>query len=164
MPNWLEGVVKFRGKYNDLKNFLEKELIEVDMDFTQNPPVSIISNQVTTDEYGDIQGISNSNTWFKTFRRAYIDEMWSCSIYEDDGNSDSDKIFCANVKSAWDLTIDEVLEVANLYHIDVKGHMFESGMCFERDFEVDRNGNIIKNLDIKHDDYDWDSINPLIGG
>lgn len=162
MPNWVEGVVKFRGKYNDLKRFLEEELIEVNMDFTQNPPISIISNQVTTDEYGDIQGISNSNTWFKTFERAYIDEMWSCSIYEDD--SSEDKIFCANVKSAWDLTIAEVQAVANLYHLDVKGYMFESGMCFERDFEVDRNGNIIKNLDIKHDDYDWDSINPLLGG
>lgn len=164
MPNWVEGVVKFRGKYNDLKKFLEEELIEVDMDFTQDPPQSIISNRVTTDEYGDIQGISNSNTWFKTFERAYISEMWSYSIYKDDGNIDSDKIFCANVKSAWGLTIDEVLEVANLYHLDIKGYMFESGMCFERDFEVDRNGSIIKDDTIKPNDYDWDSINPLIGG
>lgn len=93
-----------------------------------------------------------------------LDEMWSCSIYEDDGDNDSDKFFCANVKSAWDLPIDETLEVANLYHIDIKGHMFESGMCFERDFEVDRNGNIIKDDTIKHDNYTWDSINPLIGG
>lgn len=162
MPNWVEGIVKFRGKYNDLKEFLEKELIEVDMDYTQNPIQSVVSHNVTIDEYGDLQGISNSNTWFKTFRRAYISEMWSCSIYE--GENDDDKFFCANVKSAWDLDINEVLEVANLYHIDIKGYMFESGMCFERDFEVDRNGNIIKNLDIKHDDYDWDSINPLIGG
>lgn len=163
MPNWLEGVVKFRGKYNDIKKFLEEELIEVDMDFTQNPGQSIISNNVTVDEYGDVQGISSSNTWFKTFDRAYIDTEWSCSIYETD-DDDNDKFFCANVKSAWDLPIDEIVEVANLYHIDVKGYMFESGMCFERDFEVDRNGNIIKNLDIKHDDYDWDSINPLLGG
>lgn len=162
MPNWLEGVVKFRGKHNDIKKFLEEELIEVDMDFTQDPPVSIISNNVTTDEYGDIQGISISNTWFKTFRRAYISEMWSYSIYEDDGSKD--KIFCANVKSAWNLDIDEVLEVAKLYHIDIKGHMFESGMCFERNFEVDRNGNILKDEDIKHNNYTWDSINPLIGG
>ena len=163
MPNWVEGIIKFRGKYNDLKRFLEEELIEVDMDFTQDPPVSIISNNVTIDEYGDVQGISNSNTWFKTFRRAYIDTEWSCSIYEteDDGK---DKFFCANVKSAWDLPIDEIVKIANLYHIDVKGYMFESGMCFERDFEVDRNGNIVKDLDIKHDDYDWDSINPLLGG
>lgn len=162
MPNWIEGVVKFRGKYNDIKIFLEKELIEVDMDFTQNPPVSIISNNVMTDEYDDIQGISVSNTWFKTFKRAYISEMWSYSIYEDDNSKD--KIFCANVKSAWNLSIDEVLEVANLYHLDIKGYMFESGMCFERNFEVDRNGNIIINSMIKHDNYAWDSINPLIGG
>lgn len=73
MPNWVEGVVKFRGKYNDIKKFLEEELIEVDMDFTQNPVQSIISNNVTVDEYGDVQGISSSNTWFKTFDRAYID-------------------------------------------------------------------------------------------
>lgn len=162
MPNWVEGVVKFRGKYDDIKKFLEEELIEVDMDFTQDPPQSVISNQVTVDEYGDIQGISTSNTWFKTFERAYISEMWSYSIYEEDG--DNDKIFCANVKSAWDLSIEEVLGVANLYHIDVKGYMFESGMCFERDFEVDRNGNIIKDDTIKPNNYDWDSINPLIGG
>lgn len=163
MPNWVEGIVKFRGKYNDLKKFLEEELIEVDMNYTQNPIQSIISNNVTVDEYGDVQGISQSNTWFKTFERAYISKMWSYSIYETE-DDDNDKFFCANVKSAWDLPIDEVIEVANLYHIDVKGYMFESGMCFERDFEVDRNGNVIKNLDIKHDDYDWDSINPLIGG
>ena len=162
MPNWVEGVVKFRGKYNDIKKFLEEELIEVDIDFIQDPPQSITSNQVTIDEYGDIQGISASNTWFKIFRRAYINEMWSYSIYENDGSSD--KIFCANVKSAWNLSIDEVLEVANLYHIDIKGYMFESGMYFERDFEVDRNGNIIKDDTIKHNNYTWDSINPLIGG
>ena len=163
MPNWLEGVVKFRGKYNDLKKFLEEELIEVDMDFTQDPPQSIISNQVTADEYGDIQGISVSNTWFKTFERAYISEMWSYSIYEEDDDN-SDKIFCANVKSAWNLSINEVLEVAKLYHIDIKGHMFECGMCFEQDFEVNRDGNIIKNDTIKHNNYTWDSVNPLIGG
>lgn len=40
----------------------------------------------------------------------------------------------------------------------------ESGMCFERDFEVDRNGNILKDEDIEHNNYTWDSINPLIGG
>lgn len=62
MPNWVEGVVKFRGKYNDIKKFLKEELIEVDVDFTQDPPISIISNNVTTNEYGDIQGISVSNT------------------------------------------------------------------------------------------------------
>lgn len=162
MPNWVEGIVKFRGKYNDLKKFLEEELIEVDMDFTQDPPQSIISNQVTVDKYGDIQGLSVGNTWFKTFERAYINEMWSFSIYEED--EDNDKIFCANVKSAWDLSINEVLEVAKLYHIDIKGYMFESGMCFERDFEVNRNGNIIKDNTIKHNNYEWDSINPLIGG
>lgn len=163
MPNWIEGVVKFRGKYNDLKKFLEEELIEVDMDYTQNPIQSIISNNVTVDEYGDVQGISSSNTWFKTFDRAYIDERWSYSIYEADNEND-EKIFCANVKSAWDLTITEVQAVANLYHLDVKGYMFESGMCFERNFEVNRNGNIIINSTIKHDNYEWDSINPLIGG
>ena len=162
MPNWVEGVVKFRGKYNDLKKFLEEELIEVDVDFTQDPPQSITSNNVTIDEYGDIQGISVSNTWFKTFKRAYINEMWSYSIYEYDGSID--KIFCANVKSAWNLSINEILEVANLYHIDIKGYMFESGMCFERDFEVDRDGNIIKDDTIEHNNYTWDSINPLIGG
>lgn len=54
MPNWVEGVVKFRGKYNNIKKFLEEELIEVDMDFTQNPVQSIISNNVTVDEYGDV--------------------------------------------------------------------------------------------------------------
>ena len=162
MPNWVEGVVKFRGKYNDLKKFLEEELIEVDVDFTQDPPQSITSNQVTIDEYGDIQGISISNTWFKTFKRAYINEMWSYSIYEYDGSSD--KIFCANVKSEWNLSIDEVLEVANLYHIDIKGYMFESGMCFERDFEVDRDGNIIKDDTLEHNNYTWDSVSPLIGG
>lgn len=162
MPNWVEGVVKFRGKYNDIKKFLEEELIEVDVDFTQDPPQSITSNQVTIDEYGDIQGISVSNTWFKTFKRAYINEMWSYSIYEYDGSSD--KIFRANVKSAWNLSINEVLEVANLYHIDIKGYMFESGMCFEQDFEVDRDGNIIKDDTIEHNNYTWDSVNPLIGG
>lgn len=88
--------------------------------------------------------------------------MWSYSIYEYDGSSD--KIFCANVKSASNLSIDEVLEVANLYHIDIKGYMFESGMCFERDFEVDRDGNIIKDDTIEHNNYTWDSVSPLIGG
>lgn len=162
MPNWIEGVVKFRGEYNDLKNFLEKELIEVDMDYTQNPIQSVVNHNVTIDEYGDIQGISDSNTWFKTFRRAFISGEWSCSLWEKDG--DSDKIFCANIKSAWNLNIDQVLEIANLYHIDIKGYMFESGMCFEQDFEVDRNGNIIKDDVIEHNNYAWDSINPLLGG
>lgn len=36
MPNWVEGVVKFRGKCNDLKKFLEEELIEVDVELFLN--------------------------------------------------------------------------------------------------------------------------------
>ena len=49
MPNWLEGVVKFRGKYNDIKKFLEEELIEFDMEIKQNKVQKININNLKVD-------------------------------------------------------------------------------------------------------------------
>lgn len=58
---------------------------------------------------------------------------------------------------------EKLAEVSKKYEIDLKIYAFECGMEFNQDVEI-INGEIIKNDEIKFDDYRWECINPTKGG
>ena len=49
------------------------------------------------------------------------------------------------------------------YEVDMKLYAFEKGMEFNQDILI-VSGIILRNLDIKFEDYNWECICPTVGG
>ena len=148
MPNWCEGVLKIRGEKNKLLEFLTKGLSPLS-GTAENPP--------EVDEYGYIK-LSDEN---------YINETTRGFVYADDElwiNDEVEKpVVCLNAKFAWAVRANELLEICKQYNVDMKIYAFECGMCFNQDIEI-VDEKIVRNEIIKFEDYEWECINPIIGG
>ncbi len=66
-------------------------------------------------------------------------------------------------KAAWAIDADALRAISARYDIDIKIYGFESGMKFNQDIEIVK-GKIIKDDEIQFDNYQWECINPNLGG
>lgn len=66
-------------------------------------------------------------------------------------------------KSAWDINTDHLRIISRLYDIDFKIYAFEGGMQFNKDIEIIK-GKIIKDEEIRFNNYIWECIDPELGG
>ncbi len=158
MPNWCEGVLKVRGAKENIVNFLQNGLEAVDF-FGGDAG----KHTVEIDKYDDIE-IKDVNGWLhvKNTRRNFIDKIshdLSLSKYSDD------TFVCAidNFRAAWGIDAEALAKISKEYGIDLKIYAFEMGMQFNQDIEIVA-GEVIKDDEIKFDNYDWECINPFIGG
>ena len=163
MPNWCEGYLKIRGKKKDLKNFIENEIRLVKLK-------SILSGP----EYIDIKMIDDSmecsfkyNKSYSEFlhlknsRRFFIEseEISIFSVYDD-----TDCYLTLEVKQAWGIDVQELLvEHSKNYHVDFNIYASESGMEFEQYITV-INGELVKNEEREYTDFQFEAINPELGG
>ena len=56
-----------------------------------------------------------------------------------------------------------MLEICKQYNVDMKIYAFECGVRFNQDIEI-VDEKIVRNEIIKFEDYEWECINPIIGG
>lgn len=70
---------------------------------------------------------------------------------------------CIDFKAAWGIDAETLRVVSEKFNIDFKIYAFECGMEFNQDIEIIK-GKIIKDKQIKFNDYTWECINPTIGG
>ena len=149
MPNWCEGVLKIRGEKNKLLEFLTKGLSPLSGTAEKSP--------LEVDEYGYIK-LSDEN---------YINETTRGFVYADDElwiNDEVEKpVVCLNAKFAWAVRANELLEICKQYNVDMKIYAFECGMRFNQDIEI-VDEKIVRNERIKFKDYEWECINPILGG
>ena len=148
MPNWCEGVLKVRGVKENLLEFLTKGLQPLGVGEERTPEL---------DECGYIK-LSKRN-YIKGTRRGFVyvdDELW---INDEAGKP----VVCVNAKFAWGISAEELLETCKKYKVDMKIYAFECGMCFNQDIEI-VDGEIVRDEEIEFDDYEWECINPTLGG
>lgn len=68
------------------------------------------------------------------------------------------------VKQAWGIDVQELLvEHSKNYHIDFNIYASESGMEFEQYITV-INGELVKNEEKEYNDFQFEAINPSLGG
>ncbi len=70
---------------------------------------------------------------------------------------------CFDFESAWNIDTDYLRIISNLYDIDFKIYAFEGGMQFNKDIEIIK-GKIIKDEEIRFNNYIWECIDPELGG
>ncbi|AJA41398.1 hypothetical protein AXJ14_gp078 [Geobacillus virus E3] len=74
-----------------------------------------------------------------------------------------DHILMLDLSGAWTIDVETLTDLSKEYQLDFKIYAFERGMEFNIDFEVHK-GEIIKCEEITFNDYDWECINPTMGG
>ena len=160
MPNWCTGDLKVRGKYKDIKEFLSKEMI-----ILGGSPFKREYKQPIIDEsYGIEIKVGNQGMWFRNAYRSYFEN--DIDIYIDDELKENDSIITLNLgelQTAWGTDTEALTKLSKQYNLDFKIYAYERGMQFNIDFEVHK-GEVIKNNEIKFDDYIWECPNPEIGG
>lgn len=144
MPNWCEGTLKVRGTKENLTKFIIEGL----------HPVG--EKPLKSDNYGHI--VCEGNCRIEGTRRGFVTNLdaWICEVEDID-------IICLETEFAWGIDAEQLLNVCKKYNVDMKIYAFERGMEFNQDIEI-VNGQIVKDEEIKFDDYRWECICPTMGG
>lgn len=165
MPNWCEGNLKVRGRYGDIKSFLKNEIKKIVCEFNKEDgfvekeiPININEENY----YFSVEENTKGNDFYLNgSRRGFL--YSPIEIYDIENNDDVISVDLGEFKCAWDLDREVLIKHSKAYNIDFKIYAYEKGMEFNVDFEVHK-GEVIKNDEIKFDDYIWECTNPEIGG
>ena len=151
MPNWSGGCLKVRGKAANVKRFILEGL----------KPVDFFGNELHKLELSDCEEVDTENVcWIEGTDRGFVENLCvDFSFVEDD------ETFTAllDTKFACGVDSEELLTLCKKYSIDMKLYAFEKGMEFNQDILI-VDGEIINNLTIKFEDYNWECICPTVGG
>ncbi len=162
MPNWCTGDLKIRGKYKDVKEFLSKEMFILGGNILNRE----YQAPVIDEEYGIAINVGKQGMWFRNAYRSFFDSDIDIYIEFDDEEDKDEKVITANLgelSTAWEIDTQALIKLSEQYNLDFKIYAYERGMEFNIDFEVHK-GKVIKNNEIRFDDYVWECTNPEIGG
>ena len=151
MPNWSEGCLKVRGKAANVKKFVLEGL----------QPVDFFGNALPKLELSDLGEVdTDKDCWIEGTTRGFVE-----NLYVDFSFVEDDETFTAllDAKFAWAVDADELLASCKKYDVDMKLYAFEKGMGFNQDILIVK-GEIINNLTINFEDYNWECICPTVGG
>lgn len=164
MPNWCKGTLKIRGKKENIIKFLEEgtSLLEGLWEPKEIKPEIEINNcdEIEIKNLDKLKGVDY--LYIKGTRRNFIDPVEN-EIYIHDIDEKEQIICLKNFKAAWGIDADALRVISDRYDIDIKIYAFEMGMEFNQDIEIIK-GNIIKDDEIKFENYQWECIEPNLGG
>ena len=171
MPNWCEGTLRLRGKRKDIVKFLKDNIRRVghvsDKFDTVDWPADV-------NEEDDGQSITvcrgNSNDdiltydWFwiaGTHRNFIADNPIYIDMY---GTEDKTYTVCiGGLHAAWGVEPEPYVAFSKKYGLDIKIFGSEQGMQFEQCIEI-INGKLVKDEEYRYEDWDWEAVNPNMGG
>lgn len=157
MPNWCEGVLKARGTKEEIINFLKNGLEPLGGGLFGEKPEQVETNE---DEW-EFNMKTKHGFYLKESRRNFIES--NIEFYLD---TDEEIKVCVmdGFKAAWGLDTEALIKASKTFNIDLKIYAFERGMEYNHDFEVHK-GVLVKDNVIEFDkNYDWECIDPTIGG
>ena len=161
MPNWCEGSIKVRGRFEDVVKFF-KEGIHCWNVKWENDGISEAINPdgieyAPDEDYVEVD--IKTTAHIDGTRRAFLDEQDIYIHKREDGNA----IAVANIRQAWGFDTDSYAKISKNYDIDIRLYGFECGMCFNQEVEVIR-GEVTIDNEIKFADYGWECPMPKMGG
>jgi len=167
MPNWCEGNIRLRGKRADIMDFLRNEIECVGY---RNYPDGLETQLVEIEEfYGDVIVNAPDNMKNTAFCRFHIKETRrnfisgkSFNVYLDE-DAEPNTICIDGFRAAWGVEAEPYLKKARKYGIDIHIVGFERGMEFSQEIEI-VGGELLKDCEIKYDDWMWECPMPNMGG
>lgn len=162
MPNWCEGMLKIRGKHENVFKLLVENLqvwktivirepgIDVRMELdTEAIKIDMEFNEIELDKEAYIKGTH------RNFVTSDYVNVWK--------RKDGSACIAVEFKAAWDVKPEPYIELGKNYNVDIKIEAFERGMEFSR-YILIKNGKLEENKKSEYEDYVWDCVMPNLGG
>jgi hypothetical protein len=163
MPNWAEGVMKIRGTRQNIRKFLVDGLkpipnISQEIALMMGKEIEKPKVEIQEDDW-DFNMKSPNGFHITGTRRAFIESPIEWFF----NDSHEEVLTIDSFKQAWGVDAGPFAELSKQYDVDFKIYVFEKGMEFNQDIEIHK-GEVIKDNEIKFDDYEWDCLMPNLGG
>lgn len=161
MPNWCSGFIKIRGRKQDILDFFKNEvaIFTYEKTFNRTTSEAVFEN----DEYKFAYSLKKAKNQEWYLRNSYRFFFEDKEIYFED---DEQEIFYLNleIKQAWCIDVNELLiSHSKKYNIDFNIYASECGMEFEQYVTI-VDGKVIRDDTIEYDDFEFEAINPSLGG
>ena len=161
MPNWCSGFMKIRGRKQDILDFFKNEVAI--LTYEDIYKLTISEAVFENDEYEFAYSLKKTKNqeWF--LRNSYRFFFEDKEIYFED---DEQEIFYLNleIQQAWGIDEQELLtDHSKKYNLDFNIYASECGMQFEQYITI-VHGKVIRDDTIKYDDFEFEAINPSLGG
>lgn len=164
MPNWCEGVIKVRGKKNDVISFLENEILK--MNYTGLFEIPKSENIKMEDiGYGYEYKLDDDKKeyfYLKDSTRCFIKQNY-IEIYIYSDTEEKETYVTLEFKQAWDVEEELFAKLSEKYNIDFNIYATEKGMEFEKYITI-INGEFTRLETKEYDDFYFEAINPELGG
>lgn len=161
MPNWCSGFMKIRGRKQDILDFFKNEVAIWTYDKAYSPTASeaIFENDEDGYEY-ILKKATNQELRLRNSRRFFFLDK-EITFY----NNEPEICYLnLEIQQAWYIDVDELLtNHSKKYHIDFNIYASECGMEFEQYITI-VDGKIIRDDVIEYDDFEFEAINPSLGG
>ena len=162
MPNWCEGMLKIRGKQEDVFNLLADNLQVWKTIIIKEPKLymreEIDKEAIVVDKEGELIWVKKT-AYIKGTRRNFVEPNEIGVWKGKDGNA----CIAVEFKAAWDVESEPYIKLSKAYNVDIKIEAFERGMEFSRYILIE-NGNLKEDKETKYDDYVWECVMPNLGG
>ena len=162
MPNWCEGMLKIRGKQEDVFNLLAENLQVWKTIIIKEPKFDM---REEIDKEAIVINKEEESIWVK--KTAHIKGTHRNFVEPNDINvwKDEDGNACIAIefKGAWGIDSEPYIKLAKEYNVDIKIEAFERGMEFSQYILIE-NGELKEDKKIEYDDYVWDCVMPNLGG
>ena len=159
MPNWIEGNLKVRGKYDDVKKYLCEGIqgYYFTKDFEGVPQSK--DKFMSVEDTGDWIEVSFwGEPHITGTHRAFVED---CTVYLEP--SDEDVVAVMPFRQAWSFKAGEFKKLSDEWNLDFRLQGWERGMEFGEDITIVR-GEEPKCELLDYDDWYWDCPMPFMGG
>lgn len=164
MPNWCEGNIRFRGTKENIKKFIENEIVYVVLhgEETQEVKPTKEENKYELILYPP-KGEMRDSFYFRNTHRNFIFSGTIEVCWPDEEEDKEIVVIIDNFNSAWGFNDKGWADHAKKYNIDIRMFGIEQGMQFSQIMTITRDGNVVN--DVKHyDDWNWECPFPDMGG
>ena len=160
MPNWCEGMLKIRGKQEDVFNLLADNLqVWKVVTIREDGMREELDKEAIEIDREDGTIYVKRTAHIKGTRRNFVEpneiNVWT----RKDGNA----CIAVEFKAAWGVESEPYIELSKAYNVDIKIEAFERGMEFSRYILIE-NGNLKEDKETGYDDYVWECVMPNLGG
>lgn len=183
MPNWVKGNIRFRGKTEDILEFLKNEFVFIGVrPNSENlaDRIAVFKPDVFIDEDHDIcikwpeestyEKLTQCCVHIKGTERNFLDrgfrhlKEWLVPDFDTYDDRENERIILFDrFKAAWNVDPEPYVNFSKKYNIDIRIDGWEGGMEFYVNLVIE-NGEIKRHTRINYDDWAWDSEMPQLGG
>lgn len=156
MPNWIKGVLKVRGDFENVKKLLSEEVKAYHYSVINAGGYATeeIDNgfkcEECDDNYYEVSYDIESTAWlyFKGSDRAFVDDTEDIVIILDDHKA----VTSVHIRQAWEFMYEYWVELSKKYNVDLRLYGVEQGMMFTEEVEI-KDGKIILNNGKKYESF-----------